>query len=149
MYDLFKFLHIVAVIVWIGGYVSTRLLGGFVLRHENRTVFAAVLRQARTLGGELVLPAAVFTLLSGIAMMAVTGWGVPLWIAWGFAAIVLSVALGVIAHRPLEAELLERSQSESTDDVPLAAIHRRLAVVSIVNVLLLLSAVWAMVFKPG
>lgn len=70
--------------------------------------------------------------------------GFPLWIGWGLAAIVLSILLGATVLRKAGGELTQRL-SGSGEVHPL---ERRLALWSAINLAVLLSAVWAMVFKP-
>jgi uncharacterized membrane protein len=149
VYLLFKFVHVTAVIIWVGGFATLRLLNALVARREERAALAALVRQGRRVGGELVLPSALVTLVSGIGMMALVNWQAPLWMVWGFAAILLSVALGVVAVRPLEAAMLEAVQRTEADGAQIAALQHRLNVVNDANIALLLSAVGAMVFKPG
>jgi hypothetical protein len=81
-------------------------------------------------------------------MIAISGLGVPFWIIWGFAAIILSVALGATLIRRVGEELSELAQAAEADEPRLMVVQRRLATLNAINVLLLLSAVWAMVFKP-
>lgn len=147
-YNLFKFLHIVAAIIWIGGVIAISILNMRLARADDRTGMAAMARQGRFFGSRVAGPAAGITLIAGMVMVAVSGIGFPFWITWGFIAILLSFALGTTFLRRAGAALSEQLGTGKPVDLRLLSLQRRLAILSTINVLLLLSAVWAMVFKP-
>jgi hypothetical protein len=100
--------------------------------------------------GMVVLgPAAGLTLIAGIVMIAVSGLGLPLWVIWGFGAIIMSVALGATLIRRANQELGEVAAAAEAGQARLRGLQRRLLTLNIINVLVLLSAVAAMVFKPA
>lgn len=144
LYPLFKFLHVVGVIGWIGGIATFSLLNARIASEKNPAVLAELERLMRLNGMALIGPSSGLALLAGIAMMLIAGTGAPLWIVWGFAVIVLSVALGVTLIRRTAQSV--RELAATTAD--LSAAQRRLTTLNLINLLLLLSAVWAMVFKP-
>lgn len=146
-YNLFKFLHITGAIIWVGGLVMVGVINARLARGEDRSTLAAMARQSRFFGAAIVGPAALITLIAGIVMVAVSGLGAPLWVLWGFAAIVLSVALGATFLRRTGTALSERLHA-GADDSHTKSLQRRLATLNIINLLLLFSAIWAMVFKP-
>jgi uncharacterized membrane protein len=148
VYNLFKFLHIVGAIVWIGGVVTVSIITARAAREKDPTVLAAMARQMRFNGMAVIGPAAGLTLIAGIVMIAVSGLGAPLWVIWGFAAIIVSVALGATLLRRGNEELREVAATAEPGDPRLSAAQRRLTTLNTINVLLLLSAVGAMVFKP-
>jgi hypothetical protein len=63
-------------------------------------------------------------------------------------SIIVSVALGATLFRRANEELGEVAATAKPGDQRLIAIQRRVATLNVINVLVLLSAVWAMVFKP-
>jgi uncharacterized membrane protein len=148
VYNLFKFLHIIGAIVWIGGVITVSIINALVAREQDGTALAALTRQSRFHGMAVVGPAAGLTLIAGIVMIAVSGLGVPLWVIWGFAAIIVSMALGATLLRRAGADVSEVAATAKPGDPRLIALQRRLAMLNTINVLVLLSAVWAMVFKP-
>jgi len=95
VYSLIKFLHIVGVIGWVGGTVTFSILSARLARERNQAVLEAITHLMRINGMAIIGPASGLTLIAGIIMIAVSGLGVPLWVIWGFAAIIVSVALGV------------------------------------------------------
>lgn len=149
VYTLFKFLHIVGAIVWIGGVVAVSIISARIAREQDGAVLAAVSRQSRFYGMAVVGPAAGVTLLAGIVMIAISGLGVPLWVIWGFAAIIVSMALGATLIRRAGEELSNVAATAAPGDPRQLALQQRLTTLNIINMLLLLSAVGAMVFKPA
>jgi hypothetical protein len=95
-------------------------------------------------------PAALLTLVAGIVMVLTGGLNFSaLWILWGFAGIVGSIALGVILIRPVNQKLTELTAAPSADEARIRQLQRRLVKLNLVNLGLLLSVVYAMVFKPS
>jgi uncharacterized membrane protein len=148
IYTLFKFLHIVGAIGWIGGTITFSILGARVARARDQAVLGAITDLMRINGMTIIGPASGLTLIAGFVMVGVSGLGAPLWVIWGFAAIIVSVALGVVLIGRTSKELREAAAAEPGGP-RLSALQRRLAVLNSINVLVLLSAVWAMVFKPA
>jgi uncharacterized membrane protein len=147
VFTIFKFLHVLAVIVWIGGIITVSIVNARIAREKNPAALAAVARQTRFFGAAIVGPAAGLTLIAGIVMIAVSGLGAPLWVIWGFAAIFLSLALGATLIRRAGEEL-GRTEAAEPGNARVLGLQRRLALLNTLNILLLLSAVGAMVFKP-
>jgi uncharacterized membrane protein len=148
IYTLFKFLHIAGVIGWIGGVVSFSILSARVAREKDQAVLEALTGLMRFNGMAVIGPASGLTLIAGIVMLAVSGLGVPLWVIWGFAAMIVSVALGATLIRRANEEVREVAARAEPGEQRLSGLQQRLLMLNIINVLLLLSAVWAMVFKP-
>ncbi len=141
-----KFLHVVSVIVWLGGVVTLTVLNLRLSRTANRDALAALSGASEFYGRAVVGPAAALTLLAGIATAVSAGFRFgSLWITWGFAAILLSLLLGATLIRMTTARLRTAGASGGAN-VP--ALQRRLMWLNGLNMLLLLSAVWAMVAKP-
>jgi uncharacterized membrane protein len=148
LYTPFKFLHILGAIVWIGGVIAVNIINVRVAREKEPSLLASLARQSSFFGAAVLGPAAGVTLLAGIVMIAVSGLGVPLWVIWGLAAIVVSIGLGATLIRRAGGALSEAATVAKPGDQRVPALQRRLATLNLVNVLVLLSAVWAMVFKP-
>ena len=148
VYSLFKFLHIVGAIGWIGGFITFSILSMHAAREKDPAVLAVMTGLMRLNGMVVIGPASALTLLAGIMMIAVSGLGLPLWVIWGFAAMILAVALGVTLIRRANEEVRAVVTTTQPDDPHLRALQRRLAPLNTINVLVLLSAVWAMVSKP-
>jgi uncharacterized membrane protein len=150
LFSILKFLHIVAAIVWVGGVITTTLLNVRLSTTRNTAAIAAFASVGSFIGQWVFGPAAAITLLAGIATALTAGFQMrSLWIIWGFGAIVLSFALGATLIRITTGRLSASTASPNSDGTQVAALQNRLAMLNALNILLLLSAVWAMVAKPG
>jgi putative copper export protein len=150
MDNLFKFLHILSVIVWVGGVLTVNVLQLWTGRGGDRAAQASLLRHSDLYGRAVISTAAAATLLTGIVRVEQidVGYG-TLWVAWGFAAVALSLALGATLIRTTNAELRRVAADGVADDPRWPALQRRALTLFVVNLFLLLSAVWAMEFKPA
>ncbi len=148
VYLLFKFLHIIGAVVWLGGMIAVSVLTARIARERDGAILAAMSRQSRFFGAAIVGPCAALTLLAGIVMLATSRMGAPLWVIWGFAAIIISIGLGGTLIRRAGDELSTIAANTTSDASRLQRLQRRLATLNAINVVVLISAVAAMVFKP-
>jgi uncharacterized membrane protein len=149
LYLPLKFLHIVAASVWVGGLVTSIVLQARLARESDPRVVEAMARQDQRIGMRVLGPSAGLTLITGGAAMAVAGFGFVTWIVWGLAAIAGAMAIGATVMRRTVNELVERVVTDGGKDSSVAALKRRLSIVQGVLIVILLSAMWAMVFKPA
>ncbi|HET9949934.1 MAG TPA: DUF2269 family protein [Longimicrobiales bacterium] len=147
-YRLFTFVHIMAAILWIGGATIMAALSARLARVGEHSALQVVARQNEFVGRALLGPAALITLLAGLALMGLSRLGLPLWMAWGLAGALGSMALGGGYLAVTGRKLAEEARSEQPDRGRMAALQRRLSIGTVLNIALLVSVVWAMVFKP-
>jgi len=148
IYSVLKFLHIVGAIGWIGGFVTFSIISARSAREKNPAVLATLEHLMRLNGMAIIDPASGLTLLAGIVMIAVSGLAIALWVIWGFVAIIVSVALGAALIGRTNKALREVAAAAEPSELRLETL-RRLVRLNIINILVLLSAVWAMVNKPS
>lgn len=149
VYSIFKFLHIVAVIVWLGSLFTTSVVTARVAREGNQSAMASLARQSEFLGRSVIGPAAALVLIAGVVMVIDGGIGFgTLWIAWGIGAVIVSMGLGGTAIRRSGQELGRLLASEGRDEGAVHSAQRRLRTLSVINMVVLLSTVWMMVVKP-
>jgi uncharacterized membrane protein len=147
--NLSKFLHVLAVVVWVGGVLAVNVLQLLTGRGQDRAAQGSLLHLSDLYGRAVIAPAAALTLLTGIVRVEQldAGYG-TLWVAWGIAAVALSLAIGATLIRATNAELRRLAADAPLGDPRWHALQRRAATLSVINLLLLLSALWAMEFKP-
>ena len=146
-YAVLKLLHVVAVIVWVGGALTASLLTWRVAKAGDRQMLTTLLAHTGLLGRGLIGPAALVTLITGIAMVATSrlDFG-ALWIQWGFGGVVVHFLFGPILLRRAGIELLEAAADPN--ESRLAAARRRVGRLNAIYLAVLLSVVGAMVIKP-
>ncbi len=148
-YLLFKFLHISAAIVWIGGAFTLSVINARLAREKDQAALEALSRQSSFFGSVVFGPAAAITLIAGIVMVAVSGFSFgTFWITWGFVGIFGSVLLGGVFTRRVGERLSKLASTAEAIDPRMARLQKRLSILNVIDLLVLLSVVWAMVFKP-
>jgi uncharacterized membrane protein len=150
LYILFKFVHVAAVIVWMGGAAALTLLNLRVATLQDRQTQADLAELSSFYGRAVLGPAAALTLVAGVLTAGVGGLDFStFWITWGFAGIAGSILLGAIPVRRATAALAAYAGAGAAGDADRQAAQRQLMAWSLANLALLLSVVWAMVFKPS
>lgn len=148
LYIALKFVHVLAVIVWVGGVVAVSVLNARLTATREPAVIRAVAEQSGFLGRTLMGPSALVTLLAGIGLLFVTGFGMRLWVVWGLVGAFGSIAVGAGVLERSAGRFAALASSPETAVPALSAARRHLVRWSWVNILLLVSTVAAMVFKP-
>ncbi len=147
-YLLFKFLHVVFAAAWIGGMFAAFVLHLRLARAAEGPALEAAAHDGIVIGRSVIGPAAGLTLITGGLAMWLGHLGFAFWIVWGLAAMVVSMALGATFARRAQEALAARVTSAGIDDAEIAGLRRRLSRVQGVMLLILVSTVWVMVFKP-
>jgi uncharacterized membrane protein len=150
LFSMLKFVHIVAAIIWVGGVITLAILNARLASTRNGAAMAALSSVGGFIGQRVFGPAAGLTLLAGIATALNAGFAMnSVWIIWGFLVIVLSIGLNAAVIRPTAQQVGALAAAPDRNGAQIGALQRRLWMLTALNILLLLSAVWAMVAKPG
>ncbi len=148
--NLFHFLHQLTAIIWLGGVLALNALQMRLARRRDPAVQQSLLHLIDLYGRAVIAPAAIVNLLTGlvlIAQMDDVAWS-DAWVVWGLLGIALSVTLGATLIRATNADLRRLAADDALDDPRWSSRQRRAAILYVVNVVSLLSVVWAMIFKP-
>src|SRR5262245_35277034 len=124
-YGWFKVLHIVAVIVWVGGSVTLGFVTGALLKAKDRAAARGFLKEAGFFGPVIIGPASLLTLLTGLAMAFITRSFSALWVQIGFGGIVLHFVLGAGFIRAAGNRIGHLLDEPNVDDAALAAAATR------------------------
>ena len=147
-YSWLKFIHVVAIAGWLGGFAAITILNGVASRQADARDVTIFVAYGQALGARLVGPASGLALLAGVAGMLVGHLSLQTWIVWGIAAVVLFIAIGVIALRPI-LNRLAAAAAAGASPAELRPLLRRQRLLLVINLLVLLSALWVMVVKPA
>lgn len=147
VYDLLKFLHVAGAIAWVGGALTVTVLTARLASEPDIGAQAVLSDHAARLGQVLLGPAAALTLLAGMATSFAGGIDVTLWIAWGYLGVIGSIALGVTVIRRTTSALASAA-ADGGPQARIASLRRRVVGLQTLNIVLLLTVVAAMVFKP-
>jgi uncharacterized membrane protein len=151
LHNVLLFIHVLGAIVWIGAGVTLLLLTRRLTAARDMEGFRALSEQSEFFGPKVFAPSAFVTLTAGIWMVAISpaiGFG-DAWIIWGLTGVALSVVFGAVLSERAAAQLHVATQAEPVDPGLVATLQGRLSTYSTIDVVILLSVVWAMVFRPG
>jgi uncharacterized membrane protein len=109
---LFKTLHVISAIVWLGGGLSLVLLAFLFARRPDPADLLGVIRLVAFLGPRLFLPASILTLLTGLAATHTGGFGWPAWVVLGLAGIAVTAVLGALKLGPACDKVIALSDSK-------------------------------------
>jgi uncharacterized membrane protein len=149
-YELFKLLHVVGAIAWLGSGIGLLVLHRQFVRAADHAGIAAILRQSKALGNRLFMPAALVTVVFGVALVAtepVFRFG-DLWILIGFGGIVASGVAQMAVAEPASKRFMALLTEHDADHPELPAVARRMGVGNSLDVAVLIVVVWAMVARP-
>jgi uncharacterized membrane protein len=148
-YGFLKFLHVLSVVVWVGGVAGLSLVAWRMRGERNREVLAGLIRYASSFGQSVAGPASFIVLLTGPMMvgMAHIGFG-TFWVLWGFAGLTAHFWIGATALRTRTRTLLQLASTSSGDDDALLVAARRLWSAQLIYITIMAAVVAAMVLKP-
>jgi uncharacterized membrane protein len=149
LYDWLLFLHIVAATLWVGGTAILSALATYTVRGGDREEVRRFLEGLRVLGPIVFGPALIALVALGVWMVVDSGaWSFGqtwIWLALGLAAAAVVVGAAVQGRAAIGA----RKAAAAGDDGEAVRQLRRYALGGRLVFLLLLVAIWDMVFKPG
>jgi uncharacterized membrane protein len=144
-------IHVVAATIWIGGGVTVSLIGARARGSDDPLVVRDFSRLLSYLGLRVFTPAVILVLLSGIGIvLADSEWAfTQTWVLLAIAAFVVAFLIGAL-YLGRSAIHLERLAADPAMSLAAARelLGRWLVGYGVV-LLVLLFALWDMVFKPG
>ena len=150
MYDLFKFIHVLGAIVWLGAGITFQVLNARLAKANDQAGIAALSSQGEWFGKAVFSTSAAVTLVAGIVTTIIgdIGFG-ELWITWGFVGIALSIVFGAVLSQRMATQLEEAVAAEGASSPRVVELQRRLGLYGAIDIVILVSVVAAMVWKPG
>lgn len=99
-YSFFKFLHVIAAIVWLGGGFTMVLVSMLADRAGDHETLMVLLKTTAKLGVRLFMPTSLATLVFGLIMAAFwTGFS-DLWIVIGLVGYAAAFLTGILVLKP-------------------------------------------------
>jgi len=152
MYTTLQVIHVLAAAIWFGAAVALNIMLGRLSAAGDRAGQAVVTGQATWFGKSVFDPAAIVTLLAGVGMVLTSDGALSfgdLWITLGFTAVILTLGIGHGMITPTVGKLRSVIESEGPDSPNVGPLEKRIAMLSMLDILILVVAIWAMVVKPG
>jgi len=148
-YALFRLVHIVVAVFWVGGGLLLTILGLKAEASNDPNEVVTLARWAAFVGEKLFAPAGLVVLLMGIAMMINTdlGWG-KFWVVAGLVGYGLTFVTGVAVLSPLAKKIDVLATTKGPTAPETLAVISRILLVARFDVAVLLLVVADMVTKP-
>jgi uncharacterized membrane protein len=148
-YSLFKAVHVLGAVIWVGGGVSLMIHAIRGQRAYKPEDIVTVAKQAAFMGEKVFAPVGLVTFLMGIAMMINTSWG------WGHFWIVVvligyasTFVVGIAILSPLAKKIDESAEKNGPTHPETIALIERIMLIARFDVAVLMIVVLDMVTKP-
>ena len=150
LYSTLKFIHVASMAFWIGGVFTMLVLNRILNASGDRTTLQGLGRLGGAISMRVFMPAMLVTVITGIGLVQVgkLSFGAT-WVAWGIVGVVVSFVLGGVLTGGTARKLGQQIASGQITPDQVAAVQRRILTYSVLNLVLLLSIIWAMVAKPA
>ena len=148
-YALFKAVHVIFAVIWIGGGFVLTLLGLIAEQRNDPGEIAIVARQAATVGLKVFAPAGLIVFLMGIAMMLNTNWGWgKFWVVAGLVGYAMTFLTGLLVLDPLTKKIDASVHANGPTHPETIVLVKRVLFIVRFDMALLFLVVADMVTKP-
>ncbi len=151
-YNAFKFVHVLAAVVWVGGACVVQVYAFLALRTNDPLRVAAFAGDTEFVGTRIFLPTSLILLVSGLFTIHDSGGGWSYsqgWVQFGLAVIVLSIAVGAGYLGPESGRIAKATERRGVESAEVQQRIRRIFLVSRIELVFLLAVIFDMVVKPG
>lgn len=149
MYDVLKYIHILAAVVWVGGAFTSQL---FAIRAQRSSDPVDLIRLGRLfeyVGLRVFAPASLILIVAGV-LMTLDRWSFSqLWITISLTLWLFSFLAGLFYLGPKSKVLAELFETEGPTSPTGVALRSKLFLVSRIELLFFVIIIALMVFKPG
>ena len=144
---LLKFAHVLAAVLWVGGGFTVILAGILLASRSTADTQLAIVRATVLLAPRLFVPASIFTLASGVALLFVAGWGWQPFTVLGLAGVIFTAGFGALVLGPSCERALKLAETHGAE----AAIPslRRTQRLAMIDYAVQFAIVFLMVIKPS
>jgi uncharacterized membrane protein len=151
-YTAFKFVHVLAAVVWVGGACMVQVYALLAVRTNDPVKVAAFSSDTEFVGTRIFLPSALILLVSGLFTVHESGglWGYGQgWVQFGLAVIALSIVVGAGYLGPESGRIARATERSGVESAEVQERIQRIFLVSRIELVLLLAVIFDMVVKPG
>jgi uncharacterized membrane protein len=148
-YSVFKAVHVLFAVIWVGGGVTIMIHAIRAQRARDADGIITVAKQAAFMGEKVFAPLGLVTFLMGVAMMINTSWGWGhFWIVAGLVGYALTFVVGVTVLSPLAKKIDASAMEKGPTHADTLALVDRIMLFARFDVALLVLVVLDMVTKP-
>jgi uncharacterized membrane protein len=147
-YSIFKFLHVVSAIVWLGGVMIMIIFGIAADRARDEKDLVGIVLKVAWAAERVFIPASIATLIFGIIATTINGLWDQLWVHLGFVGIVSTIALGVLVLTPRAKRVKADYDARGVTPTAVAVSYEILTIAKF-DIAVLFTIVADMVLKPS
>jgi uncharacterized membrane protein len=144
-YEFLLFVHIAAVVIWLGGAFTFQMYGLVVRRGGDPEEMARFAGRAGMLGERMFVPASLVVVLAGIGLMVDGNWDWDqLWVIFALVTFAASFVTGLFVITPIAKRIPAAGPTTPAGQ----ALIQRLFTILRVDLAYMYAIVFAMVVKP-
>jgi uncharacterized membrane protein len=148
-YSVFKTVHVLFAVIWVGGGVSIMIHAIRAQTARDPEGIVTVAKQAAFMGEKVFAPVGLVTFLMGIAMMINTSWGWGhFWIIAGLVGYASTFIVGVAILSPMAKKIDESAERNGATHPETMALIDRIMLIARFDVAILMLVIVDMVTKP-
>lgn len=146
-YSIAKLAHVISALVWVGGGLMLSLLGLRAAQTNDDAAMAQAMRASGEMGGRIMMPASLLTLVFGLVMCWFWIGFSDLWIVIGLAGYFTTFLIGALVFKPSGERMAAAIAKDGVTPAALAEGHRILKIARF-DYAVMLVVVADMVLKP-
>jgi uncharacterized membrane protein len=148
-YDTFMAVHVLCVVVWIGGGALLTIFGILAQRAQDGEQLTQIARMAAFAGERIFAPAGLIVVAMGVAMVlnAHLGFG-HFWLIFGLLGFLTTFVLGIAVLGPMAKRANEMIAAKGPNDPEVQAYAGKILLIARADVAMLLLVIVDMVTKP-
>jgi uncharacterized membrane protein len=149
VYDLIKYVHVLAAIVWVGGAFYAQMLAIQMQRSTDPGDLPKFGRNAEAIGTRAFIPASIVLFIAGAILVAQRWSFTQAWVSAAIALWLVSILAGALYLGPRSKRIAELFEAEGPNSPGARALLERVFLVSRLELLSFAVIVFLMVVKPG
>jgi uncharacterized membrane protein len=148
-YEVWKTVHVLAAVVWVGGALTLNILAVLALRSPLPGRKAEFARDAEKVGLRLFAPMGLILVIVGFVLVHKGHWGYHTWVILALVAYALSFLTGLLFLGPESGRIGKLIEAEGDESPAVVARIKRIFLISRIELAILMLIVIDMVIKPG
>lgn len=149
MYDVLKYIHILAAVVWVGGALTSQVFAMRAQRSSDPLDLVRMGRWIEYVGLRVFAPASLVLIVAGV-LMTIDRWSFgQLWISISLGLWFLSFLVGILYLGPNSKRVAALFEAEGPTSPAGVALRSRLFLLARIELVFFLVIIAMMVFKPG
>ena len=150
LYNVLKFLHILAAVLWVGGAVLIQVLAQLALKSKLPGRAAEFAHEVELIGKRMFTPVSILVLLLGVALVQEGDWGFGhAWIILGLVGIAATIVTGAGYLGPQMGKLADLIRADGPDAPSVQARVATILNVARIDIVVLVLIIFVMVTKVG